>query len=229
VSKLLTFSGLDGAGKTTQISSLVEYLCTRGLAVRQLTMYDDVSVARRVRQFIGRHKSPKTAASPARSRVESTQESQSQMMEFRYDKNRDDFFTVLLRQFVYLIDLGSFLQVRRRVSDGSDNFIIMDRYFYDSLANLLTASSTSRHYIRMFLRIAPQPDLPILLDIDPQVAFNRKREYPLEYLERRRWAYRSIFSWVSNPLVVDGGQSPDQVGELLLSRVQALTEKESTT
>ena len=43
ISQVVTFSGLDGAGKSTLIGSLKVALESKGLTVRVLTMYDDLS------------------------------------------------------------------------------------------------------------------------------------------------------------------------------------------
>ena len=50
--KIVTFSGIDGAGKSTQISALEAWLRAAGLRTRVLTFWDDVVVLSRLREFI---------------------------------------------------------------------------------------------------------------------------------------------------------------------------------
>ena len=47
---LVSFSGLDGAGKTTQIENLRSYLESRGLRTSLLAFWDDVVVLSRYRE-----------------------------------------------------------------------------------------------------------------------------------------------------------------------------------
>ncbi|MFZ0707094.1 MAG: hypothetical protein WAM71_15925, partial [Candidatus Korobacteraceae bacterium] len=47
---LISFSGLDGAGKSTQIQNLVDYLEDRGVVVKTLAFWDDVVVGTRYRE-----------------------------------------------------------------------------------------------------------------------------------------------------------------------------------
>ena len=49
---LVSFSGIDGAGKSTQIENLRHHLSAAGLQVQQLAFWDDVAVLRRFREFL---------------------------------------------------------------------------------------------------------------------------------------------------------------------------------
>src|SRR5579864_8113151 len=50
--KILTFSGIDGAGKSTQIASLQACLRKEGIKFASLTFWDDVAVLTRLREFM---------------------------------------------------------------------------------------------------------------------------------------------------------------------------------
>lgn len=215
MSKLITFSGLDGAGKTTQISLFLEYLARESTGFSTLEMYDDVSVAALVRKKLATRK-PRAATGTAREQPPEP---------LRRDKNRSDLPTVIGRQFVYLLDLLRFLIVRRRHSTGPDGVLVMDRYFFDSLANLLTASALAAPYVSFFLKLAPMPQLAVLLDVSPETAFRRKREYPLEYLRQRRSVYQKIFARVETALILDGEQEPELIHQQLVERVSSLSPK----
>lgn len=80
----------------------------------------------------------------------------------------------------------------------------MDRYLYDSLANLFNTESD--FYTKFMLKIAPKPNLAILLDAKPEVAFSRKPEYPPEYYGERRNAYLHIFKNVPTGAIIESGQ-----------------------
>src|SRR5215831_14029183 len=47
--QIITFSGIDGAGKTTQITALSNYLTHEGYRVAHITFWDDVAVLSKLR------------------------------------------------------------------------------------------------------------------------------------------------------------------------------------
>jgi hypothetical protein len=46
-----------------------------------------------------------------------------------------------------------------------------------------------RVYARLLCKLVPRPDIAYLLDADPEAAFIRKPEYPLEFLKQYRRSY----------------------------------------
>jgi hypothetical protein len=56
--------------------------------------------------------------------------------------------------------------------------------------------SAGRLYARFLYRLVPHPDLAYLLDADPEAAFKRKPEYPLDFL----WQYRRSYQQVNDLL-----------------------------
>src|ERR1700722_6460161 len=50
---LVSFSGIDGAGKTTQIENLIATLNDAGLRVRLIAFWDNIATMRRLREGLG--------------------------------------------------------------------------------------------------------------------------------------------------------------------------------
>jgi thymidylate kinase len=67
--------------------------------------------------------------------------------------------------------------------------------------------------LRVVWRLAPKPDLVILLDAAPEVLQRRKQEVPHEVTARQREAYLELIRAVPNGRIVDAGWSMAQVVE----------------
>jgi len=187
MSALVTFSGLDGAGKTTLIDELARELRAHGRRVRVLTMYDDVSFYSRLRRLRDLFRS--AGRSHAGSRAASA--------------GTGPLYAIVrsapVRRMAFFADVASLVIRRLAVTLRRDDVLILDRYLYDTLVDAADGGWPS---IPVLLRLAPLPDVPILVDVDPAHAFARKGEYDVVYLARRRSVYRDIFTRIDGAVVV---------------------------
>jgi len=175
---VVSFSGLDGAGKSTQIENLRALVHSLGLSETMLAFWDDVVVLCRYREgFVHKvYKSERGIGAPDKPVN-------------RRDKNVRAWYLSLIRHGLYLLDalhLGWVIAGARR--SGND-VIIVDRYIYDELANLPLENHLTRIFVRFVKAIIPQPDISFLLDADPVAARARKPEYPVEFLHKSRRSY----------------------------------------
>jgi len=175
---VVSFSGLDGSGKTTQIAALRQASAHLGLHSELITFWDDVVVGSRWREgFV--HKvfgSERGVGAPGRP-VE------------RRDKNVRVGYLTLMRHLLYLADACYLRIVLYGARRSGVQVIIMDRYIYDELANLPLENPFSRAYARLLAKIAPRPELALLLDTEPEVARARKPEYSLNFMRESRRSY----------------------------------------
>ncbi len=193
---LISFSGLDGAGKTTLISELKQALEQQKNEVTVLTMYDDISFYSRLRRLRGLLRgepaAPKGGATPDPVRTyigdprTDVSDKTTPLARLVYGVAR----SLTVRKAVLMLDLAS-LMVRRLYVEGiKGRVLIIDRYMYDSLVDVADVPGQDWLFGRFFVRLAPTPDAPIFVDVPAERAFARKPEYELEYLKWRRGVYR---------------------------------------
>ncbi len=176
---LISFSGLDGSGKSTQIDNLRATLTANGLNSTLLAFWDNVVVGTRYREaFVHKaYGSEKGIGAPDKPVN-------------RQDKNVRRWYLSLARHGLYLLDAIHLRMVVRRARRSGADVIILDRYIYDELANLPLGSKLTQMFIRFVQWLVPTPDIAYLLDADVEAARARKPEYPVEFMYKcRRWYY----------------------------------------
>lgn len=179
--KFVSFSGVDGAGKSTQIELLCEQLKQRGLHIHVFRFWDDVARLRRIREGTGHKvfKGDKGIGSP-------------EAPINRRDKNVGGWPMTGVRFFLYFLDAISLRNLFKKALFGDADFIIFDRYSYDELANLDLTSRVTRAFAGLIMRLIPRPDISFVLDADPEAARARKPEYPIEFIRANRRAYMEL-------------------------------------
>jgi len=198
---IVSFSGIDGAGKSTQITELKTWLEKSGLRTNLLTFWDDIVVFSRFREFASFKvfKGDRGVGSPEKPLQ-------------RRDKNVTSWPVTLARLGLYLADaLHLALKVHQAQKREAD-VVIFDRYIYDELANLPLSRGSAIAFIKFVLKLVPKPDVAYLIDADPVGAHARKPEYSLEFVRRNREAYIAL-SRIPGELTVVG---PDSVEAMKL-------------
>jgi thymidylate kinase len=76
--------------------------------------------------------------------------------------------------------------------------------------------SWARAFARLLLRISPKPDLSYVLDADPEVARERKPEYPLEFMRHYRSSYLTLRKMAGLELIQAG--TVEEVHQAIIER-----------
>ena len=189
---LISFSGVDGSGKSTQIENLRSALHAAGITTSLLAFWDNVVVGVKYREgFVHKvYKSEPGIGAPGKPVN-------------RRDKNMRGWHLTLARHFLYLLDALNLRRVvaRARRESGTD-VIILDRYIFDELSNLNLANPLSRSFIKFVQSLVPRPDVAYLLDADPVAAYARKPEYPVEFMKKCRRAYFNLAELLGSMTVI---------------------------
>jgi thymidylate kinase len=189
---LISFSGMDGSGKTTQITGLLEALGSAGVKTTLLAFWDNVVVAAKYREgFVHQvFKSERGIGAPGKPVN-------------RRDKNVRGWHLSLARHFLYLLDaIHLCLVVARERRRRGVQVIVFDRYIYDELVNLNMRNPLSRVFVKFVHRLVPRPGVAYLLDADPAAAYARKPEYPVAFMRHCRQAYFDLGAQLGTMTVV---------------------------
>jgi thymidylate kinase len=208
VPTLVSFSGIDGAGKSTQIEALQSSLYEAGIRVLLVTFWNDVATLTRIREVSGHtlFKGDKGVGTPDRPVN-------------RQDKNVQSWYMTPVRFCLYFVDVISLRRTVAKILKSDAGVVIFDRYVYDELANLSLRNPITRAYVRLLLRLAPQPDISYLLDADPVQARARKPEYPLDFLHSSRASYLALSELAGMTMTIIAPQPIPDVAQQILQQV----------
>ena len=202
--RFVSFSGMDGAGKSTQIHNLRTRLAEAGLRVSLITFWDDIARLTHLREVSGHtlFKGDKGLGSP-------------DAPINRRDKNVRSWPMTIVRYFLYFVDAISLRLAVNKALKSEADFIIFDRYAYDELANLTLSNPIARLYVRLIMKVVPRPHISYLLDADPVQARARKPEYPLEFLYLCRASYLALNNLIGGMTIIPPMSVEDVEREVL--------------
>ncbi len=206
----VSFSGIDGAGKSTQIGKLSEWARGQGLTVQVIAFWDRIATLTSLRAASGHalFGGDKGVGSPEKPI-------------HRKDKNVRSGAMSAVRLLLYLLDACAAARAIRRARSSGAGLVIFDRYIYDELANLTLSNPLMRAYVRCIMAWVPRPDLSLILDADPLAARARKPEYPVEFLVLSRNSYLHLAKLLGCIDVISAG-SVGEVHRQIVLRAQAL-------
>jgi thymidylate kinase len=198
--KIITFSGVDGSGKSSQLALLQKKLESTGTkaAYFHAVQFSLPQATKRLFQRETQH--PGTTKAVTKS----------------------SHFGVLLRKIILLIDLFRFHYYLKRLAYSSVDYLISDRYFYDSLVNIayLDGTPLGTPYARYAARFIPKPDRAFFLSIVPERVMTRKRppEQGITYLKDKQILFTEAATlW--NFITIDADAEIERVHQAILSQL----------
>ena len=210
---LVSFSGVDGSGKSTSIAFLKSWLANAGMRVSVVEFWNNVVVFRKFRERVT------TAFFQGETGVGAPGKPVN-----RRDKNLRPWYATLGRCVLYLFDSIHLRSVVNQLLASDVDVVIFDRYIFDQLATLPLEHKAVRVYARTVAKLAPRPDIAYLLDADPEVAFARKPEYPLDFLRQYRQCYLNLKELLGSITLISPLPIEDTHSRLALEFQKAATQ-----
>ncbi len=174
---IISISGLDGSGKTTQAIFVLDYLTLRRKKASYIHMQHH-SIFGIISKFLKRY----------------NKKSFNQINKIEFDLSNKSFSKKLisaLRKVTYLIDLFAFYfyafyyKISKRI-------LVCDRYFYDLVVQSTYMKLFGKKFSNFYLKLVPKPSIPIFLELSPDVAFRRANEKNINFFNRKKQLYDSL-------------------------------------
>ncbi len=193
--KIITISGIDGSGKSTQTKLLKDHLESQGKRVFYFHAIE-FGMARKIVEF--RNKYCLICRLTGQCKVDYQEKSIT----------KAGWLKIQLRKLFLKIDAWRFQRLLPSLDKNYD-YLLTDRYFYDSVINIGYLSKNSYDVSSI-----PKPDLAIYLKADPEIIMRRERrpDQGIEYLKDKSKLFEEkISSW--NLKVIDANWGKDKIAE----------------
>jgi thymidylate kinase len=162
MTQLFTISGVDGSGKSTQIKLLKQKLEQAGKKIFYFHA-TEFSLANRLARIFKGEKNFVPGSEKA--------------------ATESSWTSIQLRKLFLLIDLFRFKLFLRRLTRENYDYVLSDRYFYDSVINILYLSKSTGSLF--FEDLIPHPDFAFYFHITAEEIMKRDRvpEQNINYLK----------------------------------------------
>lgn len=186
--KIVSFSGIDGAGKSTQVKLLLEYLKGKGKKVHVTQgMFGYFLLKPLIRNLRA------VTGSPAGGPVK---------------RNKSVLPKLWFIPAFIDIWLGYIFKYRSLLAKY--DFLIADRFYTDIWANLLYYGYLPDWAFKVFVKLLPKSSKAFLLSVNPKVVLQRESEFPPDYYRKQAKIYKHLKDYVDF-YIIDANREPKTV------------------
>lgn len=228
--KIITISGIDGSGKSTQLKKLQERLEEQSKNVQSF----HVVTFSLINNILWKNKKRKE-----RKHKLQQNENLDQTTIFEQPAKAvtsGNLLTIFGRKIILLIDIIRFKFFTRRLQQRKIDYLLSDRYFYDQIINILYLSYKKAiiqeianpqgkkidiklsPLLKLSNKLIPKPANSFFVDVPPKIALERDRdiEQGKEYLVIKRVLYKKFLDQWDIKLI-DGNNEADIIQEEILN------------
>ncbi len=212
--KIISISGLDGSGKSTQINLLKQHLEKQGKKVFYFHAIA-FSFPQKLKEFKSKYCLICRFTNACRTTKKDSQEKSSlprTEVTSGAGVTKASWFQIQLRKVALIIDIARFKSFKKKLEKQGYDYLVSDRYFYDSLINIAYLQNSSLPPNSYHL--IPVPDFAFYLDANPENIMSRDRvpDQGLEYLKKKK-ELLDAFSKENNLIQLDGNKNKDEIFE----------------
>jgi dTMP kinase len=205
---VICFSGMDGSGKTTQLTKLSKCLEKRGLKYKYVRLRWAAFISFPFLAFCRMLKY--TRRRVIRGTV---------FLEHRFYRN-----SAIAKTWTWLfcVDMLMFWIYRFKIPLMMGYHVLCDRFVYDAMVDVMCDTRQPELHSslagRLLLSLVPNDSLTLFFDLDEQQAFKRKTDIPsINYLAQRRKLFSQLAFLLKIPLL-DAGRSPAELQKEIIDR-----------
>ncbi|HBO16845.1 MAG: hypothetical protein UR69_C0001G0192 [Candidatus Moranbacteria bacterium GW2011_GWE2_35_2-] len=199
--QIITISGLDGSGKSTQIQMLKTYLESQG---KQVFYFHAIEFGIATKLAELKKKYCLICKIKGLCQIKPY---------IKKSITKANWIQIQLRKIFLKIDIFRFEKLKRKLESRNFDYILSDRFFYDSVINIqyllknFDAENLKNYKIE-------QPFLGIYLAADPKIIMNRQRkpDQGVEYLKEKRSLYDAAAK-IWDLKIIDGNKDKNVIFE----------------